>query len=228
MALVTRTRPDGRHKSSVVCSHCTRMGHEADTCFALHGYPEWWGDRPRSNGKGAGRGRGQSNARGGGRGTKGMHRANVAQIGSTDSAVIETNASSMPGLNTDRWQTLLQMLGGSKPATIKKMTGKPWIIDTGASNHMTGMIGDLRDLREIAQCSVGLPDGSSAIATKEGTVTLESNLCLKNVLYVPGLTCNLISMSQLTDHYNCFVQFTNGLCVIQHRTSRMLIGVVEI
>ena len=227
MALVTRTRSDGRDKSSVVCSHCKRTGHESDTCFALHGYPEWWGDRPRSDGKGAGRGRGQSSARGGGRGIKGTHRANAAQTAPIGSAVIETDVLPLPGLNIDQWQTLLQMLGGLKPATTEKMTGKAWIIDTGASNHMTGTIGDLRDLREITQCPVGLPDGSSAIATKEGTVTLESNLCLKNVLYVPGLTCNLISVSQLTDHYNCFVQFTNGLCVIQDRTSRMLIGAGE-
>ena len=67
------------------------------------------------------------------------------------------------------------MLGGSKLATIEKMTGKfvPWIIDTRASNHMTGTIGDLRDLREIVQCPVGLPDESSAIATKEGMIVLD-------------------------------------------------------
>ena len=148
------------------------------------------------------------------RGTKGTHRANAAQIASTGFSVIETDAWPLPGLNTDQWQTLLQMLGGSKPATTEKMIGKPWIIDTGSSNHMIGTIGDLCDLREIAQCPVGLPDGSSAIATKEGTVTLDSNLCLKNVLYVPGLTCNLVFVPQLTNHYNCFVKFTNGLCVI--------------
>ena len=50
---------------------------------------------------------------------------------------------------------------------------------------------------------------------------------LKNVLYVEGLTCNLISVLQLTDHYNYFVQFTNHLCVIQVRTLRMLIGTGE-
>ena len=44
---------------------------------------------------------------------------------------------------------------------------------------------------------------------------------------MPGLTCNFIFVSQLTYHYNCFVQFTNGLCVIQDRTSRMLIGAGE-
>jgi len=37
---------------------------------------------------------------------------------------------------------LLHMLGRLKPAMIEKMTGKnlPWIIDTGATNHMMGML----------------------------------------------------------------------------------------
>ena len=131
----------------MVCSHCKRTRHKSDTCFAWHGYLKWWGDRPRSDGKGAGRGRGQSSARGGDRGTKGTHHANAAQIAPTGSVVKETDASPLSRLNTDQWQTLLQMLGGSKPATTEKMTGKPWIIDTRASNHMTGTIGDLRDLR---------------------------------------------------------------------------------
>ncbi|KAF7813981.1 retrovirus-related Pol polyprotein from transposon TNT 1-94 [Senna tora] len=54
MALAARTRNDGRDKT-VVCSHCKRNGHEAENCFALVGYPEWWGDRPRGDGKGTGR-----------------------------------------------------------------------------------------------------------------------------------------------------------------------------
>jgi len=60
MVLATRTQPDGKDKSSLLCSHCNRTGHESETCFALHGYPEWWGDKPRSDGKGTGRGRGQT------------------------------------------------------------------------------------------------------------------------------------------------------------------------
>lgn len=65
------------------------------------------------------------------------------------------------------------------------------------------------------------------MATKKGTFTLETNLCLKNVLYVSQLTCNSIYISQLIDHYDCFVQFTKGLCVIQDRTLRMLIAAGE-
>ena len=224
MALATRTRPDGKNKSSLLCSHCNRMGHEYETCFALCGYPEWWGDRPRSDGQGTGRERGQTNTWNSGRGNRGTHRANAAQASSVATDVEPDAKSPLPGLNSEQWQNLLKLLSESKTTV---MTGESWIIDTGASNHMTGEIGDFKDLTEIAPCPVGLPDGNSTIATKEGTVILDQNFCLKNVLFVPGLTCKLISVSQLTDYHNCFIQFTSGLCVIQDRTLRTLIGAGE-
>ena len=64
-------QPDTRGKSRVVdcgdkfCTHCNREGHDASSCFQLHGFPEWWGDRPHG-GRGPGRGGGQT-GRGGGR-----------------------------------------------------------------------------------------------------------------------------------------------------------------
>ena len=45
-----------------------------------------------------------------------------------------------------------------------------------------------------------------------GTITLEGGLKLINVLYVPRLNCNLISVSQLIDDTNCIVQITNSMC----------------
>ncbi|KAF7836829.1 auxin response factor 19-like isoform X1 [Senna tora] len=54
MALATRTRHDSRDKN-MVCSHCKKTGHDSANCFALVGYPEWWGDRPCGDGKGSGR-----------------------------------------------------------------------------------------------------------------------------------------------------------------------------
>jgi len=74
---------------------------------------------------------------------------------------------------------------------------------------------------------VGLLDGQKVVATKMGTTTLEGGMKIRNVLYVPNLNCSLISVSQLTDEAYCVVQFTNSLCVIQNRTSRMLIGLGE-
>jgi hypothetical protein len=79
---------------------------------------------------------------------------------------------------------------------------------------MIGNLSNVHDLQKILQCSVGLPNGSNAIATKEGSTILDENFVLKNVLYVPRLTCNLISVSQLVDHSNCIITFTDNICVM--------------
>lgn len=42
-----RYRDDTRDKS-VVCSLCNRTGHSSDKCYAVIGYPECWGDRPKT------------------------------------------------------------------------------------------------------------------------------------------------------------------------------------
>jgi len=47
----------------MICSHCKCSGHDTNSCFALVGYPEWWGDRPRTEGKNGGCGRGLQSSR---------------------------------------------------------------------------------------------------------------------------------------------------------------------
>lgn len=194
------------------------------------GYPEWWGDRSRGEVKANGRGKGRQ--RGGAapsRGRNGGVRAN-ATLTNGETSVAPTNANNaLTGLSTEQWQTLVDFLNSQKGNINDKMTGKHsvWIVDTGASSHMTGNLKFLHGLREIAGCPIGLPDGKQVLATKEGTTILGGGLKIKNVLYVPKLNCNLISISQLIDEKNCIVHFTDTLCVMQDRTSKMLIGAGE-
>ena len=65
------------------CTHCKRSGHEADFCFQLIGYPEWWGDRPWGEGWISGKSKGlpqkQPTGLGVGRGRGGAVRANADQ-----------------------------------------------------------------------------------------------------------------------------------------------------
>jgi hypothetical protein len=92
---------------------------------------------------------------------------------------------------------------------------------------MTGNVRIMQKTKNVQGCPVGLPNGEQAVATHEGIVILEKGLQLSNVLYVPGLNCNLISVSQLIDDMDCVLQFTNSVCIMQDRTSRTLIGVGE-
>lgn len=54
-------------------------------------------------------------------------------------------------------------------------------------------------MRQISECRVSLPDGSSSQATHEGSVLLPGNLQINNVFFVPKLDCNLISVTKLLD-----------------------------
>ena len=49
----------------------------------------------------------------------------------------------------------------------------------------------------------------------EGSVRLSNSITLHNVLYVPNLSCNLLSVSQLNDNLHTNVTFDSNLCVIQ-------------
>ncbi|GKE21401.1 retrovirus-related pol polyprotein from transposon TNT 1-94 [Tanacetum coccineum] len=227
MAMAVQNRTEYKNKSTS-CTNCHKTGHGAETCFEIHGYPDWWGDRPRVEGKGSGHARGTSNGRGRGRGGRSMSRANGVQIGaaSTNNEVKDSEAVACPGLSTKQWETLMQILnapGGSR--STEKMNGMySWIIDSGVTDHMTGLLEELCELQEITQVLVKLPDGRNVVAQQEGTIRFRNGFVFKRVLFVPGLECNLISVPQLLDHCVCFVMFTPNICVIQDRNTRMVIG----
>ncbi|XP_010519415.1 PREDICTED: uncharacterized protein LOC104798893 [Tarenaya hassleriana] len=101
---------------SVICTHCGRSGHAADSCFQLLGYPEWWGDRPRNR---AGRGSGSS---GGARGP-GVGRSNATRTvsqpaaSSSSVAVVDSDRPPSADLSDDQWKTLISLLAGKMGAT---------------------------------------------------------------------------------------------------------------
>ena len=130
-------------------------------------------------------------------------------------------------MTSDQAQQILKLLNNSSKSRLDGNVNTPWIIDSGASNHVTNNIAILRDIKTIKNCPVGLPDGQTANCNQLGSIVLKDGLVIHNVLFVPQLTCNLISVTQLNDELNCCVQFTNKLCVIQDLSTRTVIGVGE-
>lgn len=237
--------PGNRFASKeTVCGHCGKTGHTKLDCYQLIGYPEYWGERGRDfsergrGGRGHGRfGRGGGAAgRSGGRGTYG--RAHMAQMPhvSANSAKKESSYDrhSLPQLNDDQWTALLSFLSSQKSENAEsseKLNGKKkyaeFIIDTGASHHMTWNLSYLSNITDIAPCDIGLPDGKSALAIKQGDLCLGGDLWLKGVLYSKDLTCSLISVAKLLKAVKGSITFTDELCILQDRTTKTLIGAGE-
>jgi transposase InsO family protein len=108
-----------------------------------------------------------------------------------------------------------------------------WVIDSGASTHLTGHLENLINIRKAPPVTVTIPDGGSFKGKKVGDAIISKDLVLKNVYYVPGLETNLISVGKLTDKVSfdkkrCTIGATkinmdkHGLFVIKANNARML------
>ena len=83
-------------------------------------------------------------------------------------------------------------------------TSNTWYIDSGASSHMTGACEMFSELSQTeTDVEVVLGDDSAIRAVGRGTITFQresmSPMVLRDVLYVPGLKKNLVSLSMIED-----------------------------
>lgn len=100
-----------------------------------------------------------------------------------------------------------------------------WIIDSGASDHMTYNLHLLQSFKVfILPKTVTIANRISLKVMGKGTVMLADGLTLFDVLYVPGLNFNLISISRITRDNNCRALFSSSECLFQEKHSRKMIG----
>jgi len=62
--------------------------------------------------------------------------------------------------------------------------------------------------------AIGLPNGAYTMDMEKGAATLGKDLQLSNVLYMPNLKCNLVSISKLCKKLNCIVTYFDEFCEI--------------
>ena len=87
-----------------------------------------------------------------------------------------------------------------------------WYFDSGATSHMTSQSSSLSHI---------LPgNGSIMHVTATGSTELSSSLRLNNVLVLPQLIKNLISVRQFTINNNCSVEFDPAGCSVKVLPSR--------
>ncbi|KAK8954800.1 hypothetical protein KSP39_PZI002048 [Platanthera zijinensis] len=101
----------------------------------------------------------------------------------------------------------------------------PWVIDSGATDHMTGEPHFFSSLvSPSVHWQVRLADGSVTPILHQGTVPLSPSFTLGSVLHVPKLALNLLSVSQLTRALHCSVTFFPSGCVFQDLTTKRTFG----
>lgn len=100
-----------------------------------------------------------------------------------------------------------------------------WILDTGATNHMTPVCKNLVQPQSCIDIYINLPDGSLAPITHRELVLLANDLELKNILCAPTFKFNILSVSKLVQGNDWFVMSYPIFCVIHDLATRRLKGI---
>ncbi|OIT30306.1 hypothetical protein A4A49_25437 [Nicotiana attenuata] len=96
------------------------------------------------------------------------------------------------------------------------VNGSNWIIDTCATNHMTGNKDLLQNHALVGNVGhVQWSTGDSAAVTHTGNHQLSGGDVLSNAICVPVFRFNLLSVSNSTKDLNCYATFFPTFCMIQ-------------
>lgn len=112
--------------------------------------------------------------------------------------------------------------GTARPPSSTQSGTSSWVLDSGASFHMTSDSSTLTSILPIdSPLSVFTANGTPLSVSSRGT--LSTSFLVPDVLHVPRLTMNLFSTSQLTDSA-CRVILDVDSCSVQDRRTQALVG----
>jgi hypothetical protein len=102
---------------------------------------------------------------------------------------------------------------------------RDWIIDSGASRHVTGLIDSFKTYsHSIHPETVQIADGTSQLIHGVGSIECTPSINLSSVLHVPSFPVNLLSVSSIIDQFKCLAIFDEQSCVFQEKRTGKRIG----
>lgn len=125
----------------------------------------------------------------------------------------------------DHYKSESSKFAAAFSATISNSDKKQWYIDSGASMHMCSNKEWMYNIREPSVKTITV--ANSEPLTVEGAGEINVNISqggkiqLKNVLYVPGLAANLISVSTITKS-GFKVVFNEKGCIVNDANGRLI------
>ncbi|KAK9078295.1 hypothetical protein SSX86_002352 [Deinandra increscens subsp. villosa] len=100
-----------------------------------------------------------------------------------------------------------------------------WYVDSGASDHMTGSKISIKNIvPKLGNKSVTFGNGEKLEITHKGDTLMANNLKLNDILIVPNIKKNLLSVSKLTKNNNVDVLFSHSKFYIQDRVTKQVLA----
>lgn len=104
------------------------------------------------------------------------------------------------------------------------MNNGTWVLDSGATHHVSDDKELFVSLDMNITSSVNLPNGSTIKISGVGNIQINEHILLRNFLFIPEFRLNLISISSLTTDLGFRVIFDPSTCEIQDRTKGSMTG----
>ena len=98
-----------------------------------------------------------------------------------------------------------------------------WIVDSGATDHMTNNLFSLHDFKTMSS-SVSVANGKGAIVYGKGKIKLLSQSLMSDALFVSFFPFQLLSVGQISRLLKCFVIFTPQMVFFQDIITKKMIG----
>jgi GAG-pre-integrase domain len=99
-----------------------------------------------------------------------------------------------------------------------------WVLDSGATDHMTGNKDLLDNYRKYEKNQfVTVANGEKMEILGCGSINLFSKE-ISNILFVQNCSSNLLSIRKITNQLNCDIIFSSNNVIFQELTSKRLIG----
>ncbi|GMJ02624.1 hypothetical protein HRI_003931600 [Hibiscus trionum] len=198
----------GRGRSSrPQCQICGKIGHMADRCW--YRYNKSYSDQPLNN-----------------QNTEFRNGSPSAHV-----TTVETNKSGC-GCHCAGFSGSRLPSDGQVQAQLAIAGRGQWFVDSGATHHVTPEAENVVDGQDYAgpgKLTVG--DGSGLLITKIGQSVLNTSdraLVLHNLMHVPCITKNLLSVSKLARDNSVYLEFHAKSCVIKDEgTGAVLLQGVE-
>lgn len=90
----------------------------------------------------------------------------------------------------------------------------PWIIDSGASDHMIDAYNLFSSHSPcVGNLKVRIVDGFLSVVVRKMSIRILNCITLNFVLHFLNLSCNLISISQLTTSFHCSTKYFSSYCI---------------